>query len=185
MTGQALKMRCELANLAAHHGVTPVTPHIEDFLAECDGPHRLSGYASTADVDLERCRFLPFSLRWSAMPVLRRGTTARLSAQSTAWTDGRLATTVTTDHDMALRCGAFSVAATIHDYTIRDAEDPRRYRAEVRSASLTEIVLTCRPCKPHALVMHRVPQCPVVEDYNQIAARLQHIITSIGAMSHV
>src|SRR4051794_7257953 len=60
VTGNWLKLKTELAQLAARHGLTAV-PHSLALAAPTQCSMVLRGFASTGDLDFDRCRFAPFS----------------------------------------------------------------------------------------------------------------------------
>lgn len=159
--GVALQMRYRLAELAARHRVPlPTGAHTEPPLPCCDGPMLLAGYASTFDIDLERTRFAPDSLRWlpwQKPPLFHRHVSGEIgTVDSLSYSDAGLRVMVLTDHPQAKLCGAFSIAATIKSYVLRNANGPDFY-AEVLVATLDEISLTSTPANPQALVHERMP----------------------------
>jgi hypothetical protein len=171
--GTALRMKCELAELARRFGTPPPVPHVEPPLPNADGPMVLSGLASVPVVDLERVRFRKHSLSWLPwkLPVLqyRHGPTVG-EITSLMWTDDGLAIVCNTDHPLAKLCGAFSITATIHKFELKNTGSPDYY-AEA-SGWLESVSLVSQPANPKALVMHRYPQAPHVELYRSLAERI-------------
>ena len=62
-------------------------------------------------------------------------------------------------HRQARRCGAFSVAARIRDFTINHA-DSRHFYAAVSRAELAEVSLVAAPVNQNALVTSRFKALP-------------------------
>jgi hypothetical protein len=156
MTGTALTMQVQLAQLAKRHGIAPPQQqHVEPALPECDGPQVLSGYASVPIVDHHRMLFRKHSLSWLdwQMPplLLRHGAEVIGTVDQLEWTDKGLAVSVTTAHPQAKLCAAFSITATVNAYVLRDVDGPRFF-AEVTSAWLESVSLTSSPACPAALV---------------------------------
>lgn len=194
--GQALRMRVELARLAnrhralspektgivqagssflsSHHSVSDIV-----FPSPCHVPAILDGYASTPDIDLERVKFRPYCLGWRPWrlpPLYYRHDTSRVVGEISElyYDNGQLRVRATVTDDNAARCGAFSIAATITDYELRDEDSPNFY-AVVRSAWLDEISLTDVPCNPQALVIRRYSVPPSILFYTLMTARVQRL----------
>jgi hypothetical protein len=176
MHGMALKMRCELRELAKRHRVPPPTPYIDPGLPPTDdSPCVLSGLCSDYSVDLERVRFRKYSLLWSPYrlpPLYLRHDTSRVigSVDQLEDSDDGVRVSVTTDHASAMRCGAFSIAATINAYHLERIDTPQ-FCAVVESATLDEISLVDRPCNPRALVFERAPAKSPWHDHNALLLR--------------
>jgi hypothetical protein len=161
--GLAMQMRFRLARLAEQHGVTPALPPLLSLAPQSDRPVIVEGIAAHAgSIDSDRQRFRPYSLalRRPLPPLLFRhdpkqvaGTVDELSHDS----DGNLRIRATVDHEMAKRCPAFSVAAKITAYELRDEHTPN-FHALITAAEITEISLTPAPANSNALVLHRYPQ---------------------------
>jgi hypothetical protein len=157
--GQALRMKVELARLAARHGVAPSPPVSVPSAPPSAGPQILAGFASTPHVDLERVRFRPFALGWLPwrMPPLchRHGAAEVGVITELAYTEsGALRICCTVDDDAAKLCNAFSVTATVSDYTLVDTDGPNFY-AVVKNGWLDSVSLTPTPANPQALVRFR------------------------------
>jgi hypothetical protein len=59
-TGKALEMRLELSALAQRHGLRQV-PHFVPLLPAPGCAQLVEGFASTGDLDYDRCKFSPFA----------------------------------------------------------------------------------------------------------------------------
>jgi hypothetical protein len=181
--GLALRMKHELHALAARHRVPlPTGAHTEPPLPCCDGPMLLAGYASTFDIDFERTKFAPDSLRWLpwAKPLLfhRHVPVVIGTVDSLNYSDAGLRVVARTDHRLAKLTAAFSIGATIKSYVLRNADSPDFF-AEVLVATLDEISLTSTPANPHALVHERMPASlhgPAYTVLVERIARLQQMV---------
>jgi hypothetical protein len=161
--GLAMQMRFRLARLADHHGVTPVLPSQLALAPPSDRPVIVEGIAAHAgSIDSDRQMFRRYSLALprSLPPLLYRhdpkqpaGHIDELSHDS----DGNLHIRATVTHEMAKRCPAFSVAAKITAYELRD-ENTQNFHALITAAEIVEISLTPTPANPNAGVAHRYPQ---------------------------
>jgi hypothetical protein len=160
-TGMALRMRCELAELARRHNVTPV-PHTVPLLPSTECSMVLKGFASTGDVDFDRCRFASFSFG-----LLRKSKTRLLYAHDEAQVageildlgydpHGNLLVEAKVSHPQAVRCGGFSVGGRIRGYRLVDTDRPT-FHAVIDDCELCEISLTERPANRFALVRSRFP----------------------------
>jgi Caudovirus prohead serine protease len=160
----ALEMKMRLANLAERHRVKQTAIRVP-LTEPTDHPMCLSGYASTSDIDLQRTKFraycfgYPLTLR--AMPPLYlkhdSASPAGLVEKLSYDAKGLLLIEAQVTHELARRCGAFSISARVLDYEIKDA-DSASYHALVTSAEICEVSLTDVPANPNALVKNRVPQ---------------------------
>ncbi len=192
MTGQALRMTCQLNDLARQHGVPRITGYsCEQLLPETgDRPCILNGYATTFGVDHERMRIAPHSLRWSPkLPPLywRHDAAATVgSVDVLEWDTRGLRISATTDHPLAMRAPAFSLGVTVHDYVIRSADGPN-FHAEVTKGFIDEVSLTPVPAHPGALVVARRPQGAHVR-YFDLGVRaftlVQQIIRQMAAQEN-
>jgi Caudovirus prohead serine protease len=179
-TGNALAMKLKLRTLMQRHGVRP-NPVKIPLLDAVDHPMLLEGYCSTDDVDHERCKFRPYAfgypLRKScrAVPLLYRHDPNQVAGEivDLEYDElGNLQVWTKVTHPLAKRTGAFSIGATILDYTICDADSPDFY-ALVTQAELTEISLTDNPSNPFALVMDRHRHPPAVETLELLTAKMK------------
>jgi hypothetical protein len=156
----ALAMRWQLRQLQHRHRLQP-QPCIIALTAPTDRPMILNGYASTTDIDLDRCRFRGWAFTWlpwaKPPPLLFKhkepaGTVDALDYDQR----GNLKIRATVTHPVARRCGAFSVGAKVIDYEIREADGPN-FHAVITRAEVTEVSLTDVPSNPNALVLNRHP----------------------------
>jgi hypothetical protein len=193
VTGNALKMKCQLAELAAKHGVTRATFRPLPLSAPTACAQHLTGYASSGDVDQDRCRFAPFAfgmvsaartkLLFRHDPNQVAGTIERLSYDA----DGRLQIACRVDHEQARRCGGFSVSARIREYILIAPDTPSFY-ALITDASLDEISLTEIPSNPFALVTSRFPasaQAKLFENLRQyfdVLSKVMPLLPQVAAM---
>src|SRR5262249_48968993 len=124
------------------------------------------------DIDFERVLLPKHALTWSPSklpPLFYRHIADVIgTVDELAYDDKGLRVSVTTDHAQAKCCGAFSIAATIREYELRDT-DTAQFHAVIKSAVLDEVTLTPVPANPHALVMHRTPTCAQAEYYATMA----------------
>lgn len=175
MTGEAMRMRMQLARLAQQHRLAPQAVMIP-LSAPVDGPQILEGYASTIDVDLERTKFRPFAFcnpslllkGYKQPPLLYRHDESQPAGeiQSLAYDDrGNLKIRAHVTHAQAKRCDAFSIRAHINAFELHDTDSPNFFGL-VTSAEIIEISLTDTPANPRALVQHRYRPSPAVECYD-------------------
>jgi hypothetical protein len=182
ITGQALAMRLKLKNLMQRHRVQP-EPCVIPLTDPTDHPMILEGYGATIDLDADRTKLrgwafgpperLNVPLYYKHDPDQVAGKIWDLAYDN----EGNLLCRTEVHHPLARRCGAFSVAARVDDYEIRNAEGPDFY-AVIRSATLTEISLTDSPSNPNALVMERYrvsPTVQVLDLMTERVARLQQL----------
>ncbi len=161
MTGQALRMTCQLNDLARKHNVPRVTGHsILPPLPPIDGEVILSGYATVwSTIDFERMAFAPFSLsfpklvplHWRHDERIAIGTVTSLVADAHG-----VKVTAITDHPLAKRAGGFSIGCGIDRYQICGAGTDNVH-AVVHAARLCELSITDRPANAQALVTARWP----------------------------
>ena len=89
--------------------------------------------------------------------------------------EGNLLVRAEVDHPLARRAGAFSIAARVNDYEMRDT-DGENFYAIINNAELTEISLTDTPSNPEALVMDRHRVSPQVQYLELMTARVAKLI---------
>lgn len=177
ITGLALRMRLELAELTRKHGLSAVAARHLPLAPVSDRPQVLEGLASTVDVDADRMRFRAYAFPLSVVsrpPLLFRHdpTQPAGSVDDLHYDDhGQLVVRTTVVHPIARRCNAFSVCATIRAYELRDVDGPS-FHALVTSAEVVEISMTDRPANPQALVARRYPTSAAAEFYSLIAQRV-------------
>ena len=189
-TGQALKMKVELAALMRRHGITQV-PYSLPLAPATPCPMTLSGFASTNDIDAERMRFRGFAfglLRPSCVQLLFKhdssqpaGVVEKLSYDPY----GRLQIECRVDHELGRRLGAFSVGCRIRSYAIHRADSADFY-AEIEDAALEEVSLTDCPSNPRALVRSRFPVGPhvaVFENFERYVGALKMLVSVLPALS--
>ena len=86
---------------------------------------------------------------------------------------GRLKVRATVTHELARRCGAFSIGAILA-YEIHDADRPS-FHAVITSAEVCEVLITDRPANPHALVQRRYPASAAVTFYELMGQRVARL----------
>lgn len=185
MTGEALRMKIELARLASRHGVSPKPFAPVEPLPAADGDWIVQGLASPSVVDSERCRFA--SNCWTPfgdVPLLYRHDSDRpagkiLELRNTV--EGLYVRACAVDSE-AKRCQFFSVAATIHAYQLCDVDDPEKFCANVASATLVHVALTNSPANPAAIIEHRYRQSPAVEKYDILLGWTACMQKFVGAL---
>lgn len=170
MTGEAFKMKIELAHLIRRHRLAPMACAPAAPLPPVEGDWIFEGFAAPATIDSERTKFAPHC--WmpfkSDIPLLyRHGRPAGEVLEVRATDKGLHVRALVRDNE-AKRCAHFSVAATIHGYQLRDVQDPERFYALVTCATLDEITLTNAPANPAAIVLHRYRQSVAVEQWDVI-----------------
>jgi hypothetical protein len=183
--GLALKLRLELDALARKHAIRPPLPPYEPLLPECDDRAvLLSGLASTFDIDSERLKFLPGSLKWSQLPELRwRHQPGVIGTVETLKETIRgLTITVMTDHHLGKVGPAFSIAATIHSYELRNTDNPDGFHAAITKAHIDEISLTPMPANAHALVFERWPMTAAAENWRLLGRQCELMQTLLSVM---
>ena len=182
VSGQAMKMKIELAAMLSKHGITP-RPFTPLPLLTRDRDGSVEGYASPTTVDREFMKFGPhcwMPFRKQNIPLLYRhqpdrpvGEIIDLEARE----NGLFVRARVTDPD-AKRCPYFSVAATIHGYQIREA-DPHKH-ALVTCARLDEISLVPdNPGNPDAIVR---PTPAVVQSYVLMADWVKVLIKYVEVL---
>lgn len=192
MSAKALEMRLRIKRLQREHQVEALPVHIP-LAAPVDHPMILEGYVSTTALDLEHVKMRPWAFTWPRpckdVPLLHkhnRNEVAGTVDELTYDDKGNLTIRATVTHPEARRCGAFSVAAKVVDYTMHDTDGPNFY-AVIRRAELTEISLTDKPANPSALVRYRYRPWPHVQFYSQIGekvGRLVQLVTIIKEHHH-
>ena len=157
VTGNAMRMKLELAALMQKHGYA-VEPHFIKSTAPVDYPLDVSGLASTTDIDLGRQKFrgwafdnLCLALKGYPLPkLLYKHDDDQIAGRITSlgYDDkGRLRISAEVTHPLAKLCSAFSVGAKLNTYEIKDA-DNTNFHALITSAEITEISLTdCPPIR--------------------------------------
>ena len=183
-----LRLQKELRQLAERYGYEP-RPSRVALAPSTDGPLTLSGIASTPDIDAERVSFAPFCFGIpSPLPPLLydhdedqiAGSVDQLRYDA----NGRLIVRATVTHPAAKRCGAFSVAAHIDEYEIKDA-DSFSFHAVVSRARLGDISLVETPINPHALVQRRwaaLPSTPALSDFYSLMIRRVALLGDLTRM---
>jgi hypothetical protein len=148
MTGEAMRMRMQLARLAQRHGHTPKSFTPTDPLPPIDGDVIVEGLASLAVIDNQRTKvaahcWMPFR---KSIPLLFRHGRPAGEVLEVRNTDKGLHVRSLVHDEEAKRYSHFSVTATVHGFQLRDVDDPERF---------------------HALITrHRYRQSPAVECYD-------------------
>ena len=96
--------------------------------------------------------------------------------------DGNLRIRATVTHEQAKRCPAFSVAAKVTAYELRDEDSPNFY-AVITAAEITEVSLTPTPANPNALVLNRYPQFASVALHDHAIAGFRKGMEILGCCS--
>jgi hypothetical protein len=186
---RGLELRFALARLARQHRVA-FTPCILPLNDPAPGGMVLEGYASASDVDRERMQFrayafgYPLLFRRGLPPLYHRHDETRPvgHVDPLEYDDqGQLRVRATVTHELARRCGAFSIGAKILAYEIRDAARPS-FHAVITSATVEEVSLTDRPANLNALVQRRYPVSAAAEIYGLLGARVQCLARLVEQM---
>jgi hypothetical protein len=138
MTGQAIALRLQLAQLLQRHGIAPAPFNPPPLLAPTDHAEIIEGYAAPAVVDRERMKFaercwLPFA---PDIPLLVSHDPNRVAGtiEDLTITERGLFVRARVTDPQARRLSFFSVAATIYHFqcarpttaTSRTGSSPRR-----------------------------------------------------------
>lgn len=170
MSGEAFQMRVQLAKLASRHKIAP-RPTIIPLTAPVDHALTMDGLASTTDIDLERTKFRAYAFCNPCLlfkgrelpPLLYKHDESQPAGKIESLTydaEGNLKIRAHVTHELAKRCGAFSIRAYIGGYELRNA-DSANFHALVTNAEIAEISLTDTPANPHAVVRRRYPAAPL------------------------
>ena len=182
-TGLALKMRTELRDLSRRHGLSP-KPITVPLTMATNHPMILEGYAHTVDLDLDRTKIRgwafgpPWMLRQNPPPLYYKHDPKQVAGKIVETDydlEGNLLVRAEVHHPLALRAGAFSVAATVRDYELRETQGPGFF-AVIKRATLDEISLTDTPANPNALVMNRHRKSPNVECLELLSAKIGKLV---------
>jgi hypothetical protein len=156
MSGEAFRMRIELARLMQRHGMTPAPFTPVAPRAAVDHDISIEGLAAPATIDRERMKFgahcwMPFR---KDIPLLLRHQKDRPAGriQEIRSTDAGLFVRATITDPEAGRHSYFSVAATVHGYSMRLVDDPQRAHALVTCASVDEVSIVSDPANPDAII---------------------------------
>ncbi|MBR0710136.1 hypothetical protein [Bradyrhizobium liaoningense] len=165
MTGEALKLKAEVARLMSRHRLAPIACAPAAPLPPVEGDWIFEGFAAPATIDSERTKFAPHC--WmpfkSGIPLLYRHSRPAGEVLEVRATDKGLHMRALVRDNEAKQCTHFSVAATIHGYQLRDVDDRERFHALVTCATLDEITVTNAPANPAAIILHRYRQSASVE----------------------
>ena len=184
-TGNALAMRLKLKRLCVQHRVQPEPCKIP---LRDPSPHDmvLCGFASTDDLDLDRCKMRPYAFGYPLRPLRRQYRAVPLlykhlpdqvagKIEDLEYDEcGNLCVWAVVTHELAKRCGAFSIRAVVLDYTMHDS-DTENFYAKINQADLTEISLTDNPSNPHALVMDRYRVNPQVQFFDLMKEKVKRL----------
>jgi hypothetical protein len=183
--GQPLPSR-----LAVRHGTGQQQPVVLPLTEASDEPLHIEGIAAAGNVDstrqmFSRCAFrIPFLK--SRMPkLLYRHDPQQIAGQidELYHAEGNLCIRAFASHELARRCPALSVAATVLGYEIRNA-DSKNFYAEILDAEIAEVSLTPSPANAHALVMRRYPVPASVKVFDltaQAVGKMQEIVAALRA----
>jgi hypothetical protein len=118
------------------------------------------GFASTGDVDFDRCRFASFVfglLRKSKIRLLYAHDPNQVAGEIEELSydaHGRLMIEARVDHLEARRCNGFSVGGRVRAYELRDV-DNKGFHAVITDCGLSEISLVERLANRFAVVQSR------------------------------
>ena len=176
--GKGLELQLRIKRLMRQHGIEQTVwdlCHVP-MVASVEQPQILTGYASTTHLDRSRMRFRAYAFRF---PLARKSAPVPLyykhrEDERVGRIDaleydaaGQLLIRCTVTHELARRCAAFSVGATVREYQIVNAERPD-FHALISVAELTEVSLTDTPANPRALVTQRSKPCAQAEFYGNM-----------------
>lgn len=189
-----MAMRLELARLASLHGVAH-RPHIIALSPPTAGPMTLTGLASTIDVDLTRQKFRGWAFTNPCLlmsgfprpPLLYKHDPEQVAGVITHldFDDrGQLRIDADVTHELARRCNAFSVCASILQYEICIA-DSADYFALITKAQIDEISLTDRPANPNALVRSRYRTPPMTAYLNTLGETNALLVRGVGVIQQM
>ena len=141
VTGTALRMRCQLANLAQKHGSPPLDSHPLPLTSPpptTELPLLISGIAAATTIDAGRHRFAPNCFTWAKPlpPLLYRHDASRVAGRILSLShdhSGQLVITAEVTDPVAAACSGLSVGATVIDWAMVDEHRPT-YHAEIKSA---------------------------------------------------
>lgn len=144
----------------------------------------MRGYAATADIDADRHRFRPgcfgkidrskIRLLLKHDPKVIAGTVDDIELDAL----GRLVVVCTVTHPLAMRMPAFSIGASVENFTIRNPDSAGVY-GEVEEAVLDEISLTERPGNRNALLLERYIPSALDLSNEAVLAKLKAVQASM------
>ena len=91
--------------------------------------------------------------------------------------DGALTIRAIVTRELARRCNAFSIACSVIDYEIVNA-DCRDFYGLIKQATLDEVSLTDVPANPQCIVRHRYDVCAQAQFY-------EHMQQFVGGLSRM
>ena len=148
---------------------------------------RVKGYASTADIDLDRHRFRPgcfgtldaakIRLLLKHDPQIIAGTVDEISVD---WL-GRVLVTCSVDHPVAQRMPGFSVGVSVEKFTIHNADSAGVY-GEIEACVLEEVSLTEVPGNRAALVTERWVASPLELSNEALLAKIKAFQATLVAL---
>jgi hypothetical protein len=153
-------------------------PHITPLHPPSERPMILSGIAAACSVDKERLRWRPWAFvlpaRHQPLPPLkyRHGEDAGCIDKLYYDDRGALRIVATVDHPEGRRCGFFSVACSVQEFTLCEIDDPQRFHALVTSATLDEVSVTPAPSNPDCRVLERYPVSKISLRYAALIERV-------------
>ena len=157
MSGEAMRMKREIAALMRRHNLAPRPFTPLALKPPAEGEVYVEGLASPATVDRELEKFGPFC--WmpirKPIPLFFRHQQDRpvgrlIDIRPTE--EGLFVRACVTDREAA-RCPYFSVAATVHGYSMRRVDDPKAAYALITCATLDEVsMVPDSPGNPDAIV---------------------------------
>jgi hypothetical protein len=152
------------------------------LLEPVDHDVMITGFASTPDRDRQFMKFRSRSLFWPRKEIPLRychgeeaGTIEELHYDG----HGRLLVCARVNHPQARRAPAFSVAATVEKWELRNVDDPQTFHALITQATLDEVSLTDKPCNPHALVRSRLCAPPSPSFHELMIKRVKCAIAMV------
>jgi hypothetical protein len=166
--GTALRMRIELAAMVRKLGLTPAPFTPPPPLAPVEGDWVVAGIASPVTIDREFTKFgphcwMPFK---QDIPLLYRHDRPAGKVLEIKDTDQGLSVCCLVSDAEAKCAQYFSIAATIHSFTLRHQDDRERAHAAVTCATLEEVSIVNDPAHPGAKITQRYRQSAAVEFYD-------------------
>ena len=174
VTGTALRMRCQLANLAQKHGSPPLDSHPLPLTSPppptTELPLLISGIAAATTIDAGRHRFAPNCFTWAKPlpPLLYRHDASRVAGRILSLShdhSGQLIITAEITDPVAAACHGLSVGATVEKFVLVDEHLPT-YHALITAARCDEVSCTPTPGNAQALITHRHPPSAMAKYYS-------------------
>jgi hypothetical protein len=192
MSGLAMRMRSELAELARKHRVADPVPVIIPPVSPPPGDVIVEGLAVTRNLPLDRIALRPWALRilpWQEdnppnVRLLYKHDASRVAGKVLRLAydaRGQLEVRAQVSDPFAKACNAFSISARIDRYELRDV-DKQSFHAMVLEGEVDEVSLVTHPADPTALVLRRLQPAPMVTNYATLTeqvARLKEMVKAL------